>query len=142
MAVTSNGLLRCALAAVGVAAAIWAFAAAPAVASRSLTRTERSRILASAPQKGPNGRRIADPACIAGRLSTVNRRFAATYLSNTASCVRRYGGASGESRLLRRGSTSSHDWTGVGAIGDNCSRRTGGASDAVLRDLGCSVFVG
>lgn len=108
-----------------------------ALASRSLTRGERRDILRSTTFTGPNGRRIKDPACIAGRLSTVSRRFAGTYLSNTDTCVQRFGGASGEGQLFRRRTKRARRWKRVGSIGDNCSRDTGGASDAVLEDLGC-----
>lgn len=62
------------------------------------------------------------------------------YLTNTPPCVARYGGGSGEASLLRRNRRHSHRWKIVGAIGDNCPRGTGGATDAVLRDLGCLLY--
>ena len=108
-----------------------------ASASRDLTVKERRAILRAQAFLGPNGRRILDPACISGRLSTVNRRWASAYLANTRSCVRRFGGASGESALLHRPRRTSRKWRQVGSIGDNCSPGEGGASAAVLEDLGC-----
>jgi hypothetical protein len=75
----------------------------------------------------PNGGDIASPKCISGRLSTVSERWASVTLTNTPSCVARYGGASGEEVLLRRPSSSSSHWRRAGSIGDNCSLGHGGA---------------
>lgn len=113
-----------------------------ASASRALTRSERRDVLRSVDYRGPNQKRIRDPACISGRLSTANRRYASSTLTNTPSCVRRFGGATGEGALLRRKSTRSRRWRRVGSISDNCSRGEGGAPDRVLRDLGCGIIRG
>ena len=113
----------------------------PAAASRSLTASQRSDILRSYALMGPNGRRIRKIACIAGRVSTVDQRWATINLTNTPACVRRYGGATGDVPLLRRPTKRSRRWVKRGMIWDNCSRGTGGASDRVLRDLGCLMFV-
>lgn len=113
-----------------------------AAAHRPLKKGERSDIVDSANLTGPNGKRVADSTCVAGRLSTLNRHWAAIHLTNTRSCVQRYGGASGESVLLKRSSLNSRQWRRVGTIGDNCQSREGGASNRVLRDLGCGVFYG
>jgi hypothetical protein len=114
---------------------------ATADAHRSLSPSERRAIVATVNVPAPDGGRIRDASCIAGQLSTVNRRWAAFHLSNTTSCARRYGGASGESALVKRASTTSRRWTRRGSIGDNCRRGTGGASAAVLRDLGCALSI-
>lgn len=109
-----------------------------ASAARSLTSAERTAIVKAVKVTAPKGGRITDPRCIAGRLSTVNRRWASLYLTNTPSCVKRFGGAAGESTLLTRPGVSSTTWRIAGAIGDVCSHRAGGAPDRVLVDLGCS----
>jgi hypothetical protein len=83
---------------------------------------------------------IGIAACIGGRLSSIDRRWAMFYLTNTMVCVRRYGGASGGAGLLERSSTTSLDWEQVGEIGETCEQGTAGASDTVLRDLGCVSF--
>jgi hypothetical protein len=54
--------------------------------------------------------------------------------------MKRYGGAVGGAALLERSSTTSVDWEQVGEIGDNCGEGEGGASDAVLHDLGCGII--
>lgn len=112
----------------------------PAASHRALSSSERRAIIATVTVEAPDGGRIRDASCIAGRLSTVNRRWAAFHLSNTASCVRRYGGASGESSLVKRRTPTTRRWVRKGSIGDNCKRGTGGASAAVLRDLGCTLY--
>jgi hypothetical protein len=101
----------------------------------------RQQIVRNADLPSPNGKVIRRAACIGGRLSTVDRRWAMFYLTNTKACVRRYGGASGGAGLLERTSTNSVDWKQVGEIGEQgCSHGQGGASDEVLRDLGCASF--
>jgi len=105
-----------------------------------LTGTQRRQILRSAALIGPDGKRITDRECIEGRLSTVDARWAMAFLTNTKSCVRRYGGASGESTLFERSSDRATDWRVAGNVSETCSHREAGASDAVLRDLGCASF--
>ncbi|MBS1862864.1 MAG: hypothetical protein JSS68_14265 [Actinobacteria bacterium] len=105
-----------------------------------LTTYQRHQILDHAGVIGPDGKRIDDAACIGGRLSTVDPRWAAAFLTNTRTCVRRYGGASGEAELFKRSSDNSVDWRMVGHIGDSCIHHEAGASDRVLRDLGCGLF--
>jgi hypothetical protein len=121
-------------------AALTLISPAPASAFTMLTAPQRGQILRSADMVGPNGQRITDPACIGGRLSTVDPRWAMAFLSNTNSCFRRYGGASGESTLFERSSESSTDWRIVGSVSETCNHHEAGASDAVLRDLGCASF--
>lgn len=111
-----------------------------ASASIPLKAKTRHQILKSVRLEAPNGKRIRKVQCVAGRLSTVNRRWASLYLSNIPGCVRKYGGASGEGVLLKRRSPHSRRWRRVGFVSDNCSLGEGGASIAVLRDLGCGVF--
>lgn len=111
-----------------------------ASASRTLRASERSDIVRSTHVTASNGRRISDSVCIAGHLSTVDRRWAAYYYSNTRSCVRRYGGASGEATLIKRPGPSSRNWSRKANIGDNCRHHAGGAPDSVLRDLGCGFL--
>jgi hypothetical protein len=115
-------------------------APAPASAFTMLTVQQRGQILRSADMIGPDGKRITDPACIGGRLSTVDPRWATAFLTNTRSCVHRYGGASGESTLFKRSSSNSADWRIVGSVSETCSHHEAGASDGVLRDLGCAFF--
>lgn len=117
-------------------------AAAPADASSTLTVKLRRQILTTVAFGAPNSPTtpIRDPACVRGYLSTVDRRYAAVYLSNTKSCVRRFGAASGEGLLVRRGSPRAARWRQAGHVGDNCMRGEGGASDAVLEDLHCTVY--
>jgi hypothetical protein len=100
----------------------------------------RRQILRSADLPAPDGKTIRRPACIAGRLSSVDKRWAMVFLTNSNACVRRYGGASGGATLLRRPSATSTEWKAVGEIGETCPHRQDGATDRVLRDLGCSSF--
>lgn len=111
-----------------------------APAATPLTTQMRSQILASAHLPGPNGKVMHDPSCITGRLSTVDRRWAFAYLTNSRHCVKQYGSAVGEGPLLRRSSSTSTDWKQVASISDNCSSRAGGAPNRVLRDLGCTIY--
>jgi hypothetical protein len=117
---------------------------APALASAytMLTVTQREQILESADLPGPERKTITDPACIGGRLSTIDPRWAAASLTNTHSCVRRYGGASGESVLFKRSSADSVNWRIVGNVSETCTNHEAGAPDKVLRDLGCAFFEG
>lgn len=115
-------------------------APAPVSAFTMLTVEQREQILGSADLSGPNGKRITDPTCIDGRLSTVDPRWAMAFLSNTHSCVRQYGGATGESTLFERSSDDSDDWRIVGTVSEHCYHREAGAPDSVLRDLGCAFF--
>jgi hypothetical protein len=138
--VTGNSirhLLPCAL---GLLVLAVPLPAAPAQAARGLSLRERADILRTVRWTAPNGRRMRDPRCITGRLSTVDRRWAGAFLTNSRSCVRRYGAASGESVLLRRRSSGARRWRIAGAVGDNCTRGAGGASDRVLLDLGCTLY--
>jgi hypothetical protein len=112
----------------------------PAGAFTMLNGNQRQQILRNADLAGPDGKKITDPACIEGRLSTVDPRWAMAFLTNTKSCVRRYGGASGESTLLKRSSERATDWRAVGNVSETCSPHEAGATDAVLRDLGCAFF--
>jgi len=116
--------------------------AIPAGASTSLTVKDRRHILRTVTFPAPNDPtvRIRDPACVMGYLSQVDQRYAAMYLSNTKSCVRRFGGASGEGLLVKRQSRRSVRWRQVGHVSDNCIHGTGGASDRVLRDLHCTIY--
>jgi hypothetical protein len=114
---------------------------APATkAASALSLSQRREILRSAHLHAPNGKLLRKPACIAGLISTVDRRWASAYLTNTRSCVRRYGGATGEAELLKRKRPGARRWKLVGSIGDNCEHGEGGAPDAVLEDLGCGFF--
>lgn len=123
-----------------LALALAAQLAPPALAAKPLSLGQRRQILNTAHLRAPNGKRLLKPACIGGRLSTVDRRWASVYLTNTPACVRRYGGASGEARLLKRKRPAAHRWRLAGSIGDNCRHGEGGAPDAVLEDLGCGPF--
>lgn len=138
---TMRRCYRCAAVVAAIVALGAIFAAAPASAFTMLTTSQRHQILDRARVIGPNGKRITDPACIDGRLSTVDPRWAMDFLTNTRSCVRRYGGASGESELLKRSSDGSTDWRMVGHISEHCSHHEAGAPDRVLRDLGCVFFL-
>jgi len=113
-----------------------------AEASTSLTVKDRRHILRTVTFPAPNDPavRIHDPSCVMGYLSQVDPRYAAMYLSNTRSCVRRFGGASGEGLLVKRPSRRSARWRQVGHVADNCIHGTGGAPDRVLRDLHCTVY--
>lgn len=126
----------------GAALALWVGLGAmsdaqEATASAPLSNGVKRQILRSANLGAPNGKILSSIECIDGRISTVDRRWASVYLTNTPSCVSRYGGASGESTLLKRRHRHPRRWTSVGSVSDNCSRGEGGASDAILRDLGC-----
>ena len=114
--------------------------ASSASASKNLTFKQRQDIIRSVYVEAPDGGRIRHATCIAGRVSTVDRRWAFIYLSNTDWCVAVYGGASGEGSLMKRKTQRRHKWKHVGQLGDNCKRGTGGASDLVLRDLGCTLY--
>jgi hypothetical protein len=107
----------------------------------TLSLKTRQQIVHHADLPAPNHKgMIRRAACIEGRLSTVDRRWAMFFLTNTKACVRRYGGASGGAGLLERPSTNSVDWKFVGEIGEQgCTHGEDGASDAVLRDLGCNT---
>jgi hypothetical protein len=113
-----------------------------AEAYTALSLKTRRQIVHHADLPAPNHKgMIRRAACIEGRLSTVDSRWAMFILTNTKACVRRYGGASGGAGLLERTSTTSVDWEQVGEIGEeDCSHGEDGASDAVLRDLGCASF--
>jgi hypothetical protein len=108
----------------------------------TLSLKTRRQIVHRADLQAPNHKgMIRRAACIEGRLSTVDRRWAMFVLTNTKVCVRRYGGASGGAGLLERTSTTSVDWEQVGEIGEQgCFHGEGGASDTVLGDLGCASF--
>jgi hypothetical protein len=123
-----------------LACAALAMEAQGAVAYATLGLSLRREILRNADLPAPNGKKIRRATCIAGRLSTVDERWAAVHLTNTKACVAHYGGAVGAAVLLKRSSSSALDWKAVGEIGDNCSHGEGGATDAVLRDLGCGVI--
>jgi hypothetical protein len=124
------------LALVGLAVAVQG-----ASAYTTLGVKTRRQIVRNADLPSPNGKTIRRAACIGGRLSTIDQRWAMFYLTNTKACVRRYGGASGGAGLLERTSSKSVDWTQVGEIGEQgCPHGVAGASDAVLRDLGCASF--
>jgi hypothetical protein len=127
--------LLCAVASVAVGAT-------SADAYTTLSLKTRRQIVHHANLPAPNHKAmIRRAACIEGRLSTVDRRWAMFFLTNTKSCIRRYGGASGGAGLLERPSTTSVAWEQVGEIGEEgCAHGEAGASDAVLRDLGCASF--
>lgn len=108
-----------------------------AMASVPLSNGVKRQVLRSANLGAPNGRILRRIECIDGRLSSVDPRWATVHLTNTRSCVDRYGGASGESTLLKRQHRHPRRWRRVGSVSDNCTRGEGGASDAILRDLGC-----
>ena len=81
-------------------------------------------------------------SCITGRLSTVDPRYAAIDLGNSPSCVKRFGGASGEAPVVRRSSPHSRQWRQTGeSLSDNCPASST-IPRAVRRDLGCSQFFG
>lgn len=126
--------------AAAVALAALLLGAVAVQASSPLTKHLRQEIVRTADLPGPNGRTVRGPGCIAGRLSTVNRRWASALLTNTPKCVRRYGGATGEAFLLKRRRPGARTWRLRGRIGANCEHHTGGAPDRVLRDLGCGLF--
>ncbi len=89
----------------------------------------------------PNGHGHLIWRCFTGRLSTVNPRYAAILLTNSKSCVARFGGATGEAPVIMRAGDLSHSWHSTGvAISDNCTRSVS-IPTAVLRDLGCEAFV-
>lgn len=111
-----------------------------AAAFTALTLDQRRRILQSAEIHAPNDKVLRDPACVAGRLSTVDPRWAMVFLTNTKACVSRYGGASGESVLLERSSGRAVDWRIVGSVSEHCVSHEAGAPNRVLRDLGCASF--
>lgn len=126
--------LLCAVASVAIGAT-------SADAYTTLSLKTRRQIVHHADLPAPNHHgMIRRAACIEGRLSTVDRRWASIVLTNTKACMNRYGGAVGGAALLERSSTTSIDWEQVGEIGDNCGEGEGGASDAVLHDLGCGII--
>lgn len=131
------------LAALLGAVATVAVGAHSADAYTTLSLKTRRQIVRHAELPAPNHRGlIRRAACIGGRLSTVDSRWAMYYLTNTKPCVGRYGGASGGVGLLERSSTTSVDWKLVGETGEqDCTHGEHRASDAVLRDLGCASFV-
>jgi hypothetical protein len=133
-------LPRCGLSAVGVLG-VAGFAATPAFGAQPLTRGERSAIVRSTFVSAPDGGRIKNWRCIAGQLSTVDRRFASTYLTSTPHCVSRYGGATGEATLDYRPSPLSNNWRAIGVIGGSgACPPSRPAPDKVLRDLGCTTI--
>jgi hypothetical protein len=113
-----------------------------AAAAVALPSPVKREIVRSRAVPAPDGGAVTNPNCFSGRLSTVNRRWASAYLTDTPACVRRFGGATGEASLLRRRTVRAARWKRVGAIGDNCPAGEGGAPAAVLRDLGCAVTAG
>jgi hypothetical protein len=118
---------------------------AAAWGSQPLTVRQRKDIAGSLSRSpvlaAPNGRGHLDWQCFTGRLSTVNPRYAAILLTNSKSCVTRFGGATGEAPVIMRARVHSHSWHSTGvAISDNCSRSES-VPAAVLRDLGCDAFV-
>jgi hypothetical protein len=137
-----NGVRRARiLAALVGALSTLAVAAHSAEAYTTLSLKTRRQIVHHADLPAPNHKgMIRRASCIEGRLSTVDGRWAMFFLTNTNACVRRYGGAAGGAGLLERTSTTSVDWEEVGEIGDNCSQGEGGATDAVLHDLGCGII--
>lgn len=116
--------------------------ASAALAARPLSRSERRALARAGVVQSWDGRsKVRRAACIHGRLSTVNRRYAVVFAPTSNSCMRQYGVAQGEVPLFRRPSSASRRWRFAGTISDNCTAGTGGASRAVLRDLGCSAFL-
>jgi hypothetical protein len=116
--------------------------ASAALAARSLNYSERRALARAGVVQSWDGRTVVRrAACIHGRLSTVNRRYAVVLAPTSRTCVRRYGVAQGEVPLFRRPSPTSRRWRFVGMSGDTCTAGTGGASRQVLRDLGCSAVV-
>jgi hypothetical protein len=93
------------------AAAVALLCTSVAVAFVALSPEVRNEIVHARAIAAPDGGFVTNPDCIAGRLSTVDRRWAVAYLTNSPSCVRQFGGASGEGVLLRRPTMPSVDWT-------------------------------
>lgn len=114
----------------------------PAYAAQPLSRAQRKAIVSTTYIHAPDGGRITAWRCIGGQLSTVDRRFAATELTNTPSCVDRYGGATGEATLDYRASATSGRWRAIGVIGGSGACPPNRlAPNGVLRDLGCAEIV-